>query len=90
MYLDKEKLKISISLWEEKIKGYSLPSWEHLPTIDLYMDQVLSLLEHYLGIYYEMADSQKFIPASMINNYVKLGVVPKPYKKRYHGKTDEG
>jgi DNA-binding transcriptional MerR regulator len=86
MYLDKEKLKTSISLWEEKLKGYSLPSWEQLPGIDLYMDQVLSLLEMYLGIYYEMADSQKFITASMINNYVKLNIIPAPHKKKYSKK----
>lgn len=86
MYLDKEKLKNSISLWEEKLKGYSLPSWEQLPGIDLYMDQVLSLLEMYLGIYYEMADSQKFITASMINNYVKLNIIPAPQKKKYSKK----
>ena len=86
MYLDKEKLKNSISIWEEKLKGYSLPSWEQLPGIDLYMDQVLSLLEMYLGIYYEMADSQKFITASMINNYVKLNIIPAPQKKKYSKK----
>jgi DNA-binding transcriptional MerR regulator len=47
------------------------------------MDQVLSLLEHYLSIYYETNDDKKFITASMINNYVKLNIIPAPTKKKY-------
>lgn len=55
----------------------SLPRWEELPDFDLYMDQVLSLMERYLG------DDGKALTASMINNYVKMGAVPPPCKKRY-------
>ena len=68
---------------KEILSSRKIPVWDELPEIDLYMDQVLSLLEHYLGIYYEMADSQKFITASMINNYVKLNIIPAPQKKKY-------
>ena len=52
-----------------------LPRWEELPDLELYMDQVLALTERYLGA--------GQITASMVNNYVKLGVVPPPVKKRY-------
>ncbi len=83
MYIDKITLKDSITQWDNKIRTYSLPEWEQLPSIELYMDQVLSLLEQYLSIYYEMNDNQKFITASMINNYVKLNIIPAPSKKKY-------
>lgn len=83
MYIEKETLASSFDEWEEKIKKYSLPQWESLPDIDLYMEQIISLIEKYLGIYYEIANSDKFITASMINNYVKLKIIPAPTKKRY-------
>ena len=58
-----------------------LPSWEHIPDIDLYMEQVLSLVTRYLG--QNAAESGKGITSSMVNNYVKTGLVPAPVKKRY-------
>jgi len=64
------------------IEPYELPTWEALPRFDLYMDQVITLMEEYLSLYKKPTD--KLITPSMINNYVKLGVIPKPYKKRYN------
>ena len=59
----------------------ALPAWEDLPDIDLYMDQVVSLMTRYLGPVAE--DGGKALTASMVNNYVKTGLVPPPAKKRY-------
>ena len=58
-----------------------LPRWQDLPDLDLYMDQVLSLMERYVGK--ELDDSGKSLTASMINNYVKMGMIPPPVRKRY-------
>ena len=58
-----------------------LPSWDELPSIDLYKEQVLELLDQALkplGL--------KPITASMINNYTKLGWIPAPVKKKYSRK----
>jgi hypothetical protein len=55
-----------------------LPQWEELPDIDLYMDQVLSLIDRYLS-----PIGVKPVTAAMINNYVKLKLIPKPIGKRY-------
>lgn len=65
----------------EKLTPRTLPHWDELPDFDLYMDQVLSLMERYLGP--PIATGEKGITASMVNNYVKLGLVPAPHKKRY-------
>lgn len=83
MYIDNEKLKSSFNEWENKLNGYSLPDWDNLPTIDLYMDQVISLLSQYLQIYYEVTSVDKILTPSMINNYVKLNIIPAPHKKKY-------
>jgi len=55
-----------------------LPRWEELPDIDLYKDQVLRLTDKHLaplGI--------KPVTAAMINNYVKLKLLPSPVGKKY-------
>ena len=54
-----------------------LPRWQDLPDFELYMDQVLSLMGRYLGV------EGGALTASMVNNYVKMGAVPAPNKKRY-------
>lgn len=62
------------------IKG-SLPHWNELPDIDLYVDQVISLMNKYFSFFYEKG--VVIITHSMINNYVKLGIIPAPKKKKY-------
>ena len=63
------------------LSGQTLPRWNELPDLELYMDQVLSLIERYLGSY--AGFERKGLTASMVNNYVKLGVMPPPVKKKY-------
>ena len=62
---------------------HKLPYWNDLPEIDLYMDQVIVLMEKYLSWYIEADSDTKIITPSMINNYVKLGIMPAPIKKKY-------
>ena len=52
-----------------------LPPWESLVPIDLYMDQVVALVNKYLRT--------NEVTPMMINNYVKLKVMPAPIKKKY-------
>lgn len=83
MYIEKNTLNASFNEWENQLTAYSLPLWDALPDIDLYMDQVISLIEKYLEIYIRVTESEKIITPSMINNYVKLSIIPSPNKKRY-------
>ena len=64
------------------VSGQKLPRWQDLPDLELYMDQVLSLVSRYLGSY--PGFDGKGLTASMVNNYVKAGVVPAPLKKKYN------
>lgn len=59
----------------------TLPRWNDLPDFGLYMDQVISLMERYLGT--PVATGEKRLTASMVNNYVKIGAIPSPVKKKY-------
>ncbi len=55
-----------------------LPRWEELPDIDLYMDQVLKLTDKHFSLL-----EIKPVTAAMINNYVKLKLLPPPKNKKY-------
>lgn len=83
MYIEREQLTNTINELEETLKGYVLPIWDELPDIELYMDQVITLTEKYLALYQEVLGSDKIITHSMINNYVKLEIIPAPVKKKY-------
>ncbi|SFH67265.1 DUF1836 domain-containing protein [Pisciglobus halotolerans] len=72
----------SLERWTEEIMQYHFPRWEDLPDIDLYMDQVLTLIDKYLHIF-QTNEEKNILTSSMINNYVKLKMIPKPIKKRY-------
>ncbi len=68
--------------WCELVAQDTAMDWEHLPALGLYMDQVLTLLGSELAVASE--DGTNPITSSMINNYVKGDVVPRPEKKKYN------
>lgn len=55
-------------------------SWENLPDILLYMDQVLSLMSRQTIHFGE----EDHLTAAMVNNYIKDGVAPRAEGKRYN------
>lgn len=67
---------------EEIVTKIHIPRWNELPDIDLYLDQVVNYLEKYIEKYNANRDD-KIITKTMINNYVKQGIMPAPIKKKY-------
>ena len=67
----------------DDISKFHIPRWEELPDIELYMDQVLTFIEKNIRIF-SKDSNKKVITPSMVNNYVKLKLIPKPIKKRYN------
>ena len=57
------------------------PKWSELPTIDLYLDQVLLYVNQLDSS--SIVDDDKGLTAAMINNYLKNGHLDKPIKKKY-------
>lgn len=66
----------------QHLRNYHLPRWDELPDFDLYMDQVIALIERYLNILEDGRET--IITNAMVNNYVKLKLIPKPIKKKYN------
>ncbi len=66
----------------------SLDRFEHIkaadiPNMDLYMDQVTTLMEKCLSAASRHGDEDKILTKTMINNYAKNDLLPAPYKKKY-------
>jgi DNA-binding transcriptional MerR regulator len=71
-----------LNLWLESLSQFSLPNWDGLPDLDLYMDQVVTYLERELHPL-TASDTENIITPWMINNYVKGKLIPIPEKKKY-------
>ncbi len=63
----------------EEVKNWRLLRWDELPNFEIYNDQLLSIVFDQVKPFL----SEKDISSSMINNYVKQGLMPKPIKKKY-------
>jgi len=66
---------------ENDFKTFRVQRYTELPDIDLYMEQVISFVNKNLGIFSQ--GGEYLITSSMINNYVKYGIIPPPEKKKY-------
>lgn len=69
--------------WLQEFEKFNFPNYEEFPDFELYMEQMLGLLEKQLSIY-QTSTLDKQISPSMINNYVKGDVVPSPITKKYN------
>ena len=74
-------VSVSDSTYASKLECFAMPRYAEIPRIDLYMDQLLGYLEEILAPLY--ARGEKIITSSMINNYVKQGVLAAPRMKKY-------
>lgn len=63
------------------VREARLPRWAELPDLGLYMDQVIVLMGQYLGGI--VSGEEKLLTPSMVNNYVKMELMPPPVKKKY-------
>ena len=69
-----DELKLSLI----QLNDIYLPMWEEFPDFQVYMDQLVSLGNRYLK---DLSDSE--LTPSMINSYVKKGLMQRPEKKKY-------
>lgn len=93
MGYDRELISHKLIRWERAVEGFRLPSWDIIPDIGLYMDQVIVLLSQYLGLIFpdnrqdddaEEQSSTKVFSAAAVNNYVRLKIMPAPEKRKYY------
>lgn len=70
------------------INEFHIPRWNELPNVDLYLDQVVNLINSTLSPYFflnndKKKDSIQVLTKTMINNYVKNHLIEAPEKKQY-------
>ena len=63
-----------------------LPRWNQLPSVDQYLEQVLQLIDEWLGEYLPHS-GQRIITRTMVNNYVKQRYIDPPENKKYNRLT---
>lgn len=73
---------------EIAIDKFHIPRWSELPNIDLYLDQVVNLINSTLSPYIFLNNDEKkenvqVLTKTMINNYVKNNLIEAPEKKLY-------
>ena len=73
--------KVANNVYSE-ISRYHPVSWNDIPDLGLYMDQVITFITRVYEPLY--GDSTKsYLSAPMINNYVKNKLIPRPTGKKY-------
>ena len=70
------------------IDDFHIPRWKELPSVDLYLDQVVNLINSCLSPYIFFNNDYKkkeneLLTKTMINNYVKNNLIEAPVKKQY-------
>ena len=83
MQYDKGVVADKLLRWERFLADYRLPEWQDLPQIDLYLDQVIALVNQFLGFFVYDPAEEKLLTPSMVNNYVKSRLIPPPVRKKY-------
>ena len=83
MAYNKKQVADKLVRWDRYIKELHLPRYDELPSLELYMDQVIVLLNQYLRHFVFAASEDKLITPSMVNNYVKQQVLVPSEKKKY-------
>lgn len=72
----------NLNNWLNKLNDFNFTNYEKLPDIELYMDQILTIIQRELSLFnYSSLDKQ--LTSSMVNNYVKGEVIPAPISKKY-------
>lgn len=66
----------------KKLESFRLPDYSELPSIPLYMEQVVCYVEECLNDFCK-TDAQNIITPFMINNYVKAKIINPPKEKKY-------
>ena len=74
--------KARILEWNQRFSDHTPVAWDRLPDIDLYMDQVVTLLDRQLTVFRNNGE-EKVVTPSMVNNYTKDRVIPRAESKKY-------
>lgn len=64
-----------------RLQAFQPAAWEQIPDLGLYMDQVITFIQRSCRELF--MDGDRIFTPSMVNNYVKIGLVDRPVAKKY-------
>lgn len=76
-------IQTAIRDYAHEMTQVRLPRWDELPGLELYSDQMIHYLRSVLRFLEDPSEERPPITATMVNNYVKKKLLPKPRNKRY-------
>lgn len=74
--------KQELELFENQLMSYHIPRYEEFPILELYKDQIILFLNKHFAPFVG-SEEEPILTSSMINNYVKHGIIPPPNGKKY-------
>ena len=66
-----------------EVMGFHMPRYEELPRMDLYLEQVIEEVVYILQPIFGDNQEETWITRTMVGNYVKQGIIPRPKGKKY-------
>lgn len=82
MKQDGSELIDQLNQWLNEMDERLPAGWEWLPDIGLYMDQVQTYIDRQVSLY-RRDEGERLMTSSMINNYIKDGLLPRAKAKKY-------
>ncbi len=70
---------MDMSRIQQEIDSFSLPEYEMIPDVGLFLEQVVKYITPFMD-----ALGEESLTGSMISNYVKKKIIPNPVKKQYY------
>lgn len=71
-----------MKITKDAVVNFRCPRYNELPDVELYMDQVVGMLEKKLSALTDGED-EHVVTSTMINNYVKQKLISPPVRKKY-------
>jgi hypothetical protein len=84
MWVRQVEKQAAYEKWVKSLDEVRMPRWEEITEIPLYMDQLIAVVTKYLEPFQVFSDDKIPVTSSMVNNYVKLNLIPKPIKRHYN------
>lgn len=68
-------------VFARRMEEFTPIAWEQISDLGLYMDQVVTFTQRQLASLFPVGE--RVLTPSMVNNYVKMGLVSRPVDKKY-------
>ena len=67
-----------LDAWTEQVHAYRIPRYDELPTLELYMDQVVAVIDDCLRIYLRDSKAQRLTPDRRVHRPTRASFLLDP------------